>query len=86
MNPQSCTATSAVLGSAGPIGVFRDFPGAPLAATWYVQAVANSLTGVDQTASADISATFNSDVDNPVCLGADQLVVWHRRPCPGWDH
>src|SRR3954466_11863353 len=32
---QTCTATSAVLGSAGAIGIFRDFPGAPFAGTWY---------------------------------------------------
>src|SRR5688572_8764864 len=27
-NPQTCTATSAVLGSAGPSQIWRDFPGA----------------------------------------------------------
>src|SRR5436189_612158 len=34
MDPQTCTATSAVLGSAGSTTVERDFAGAPLANTW----------------------------------------------------
>ena len=32
-DPQTCTSTSAVLGSAGPISVDRDFPGANVPAT-----------------------------------------------------
>ena len=34
-DPLACTATSAVLGSAGPLSVSRDFTNAPLAGTWY---------------------------------------------------
>ncbi|MDH3457644.1 MAG: T9SS type A sorting domain-containing protein [Gemmatimonadota bacterium] len=69
-NPQTCTATSAVLGSAGPIQVFRDFTGAELPATWYHVALANKLAGFDLSASDDISATFNSNINgNPSCLG-----------------
>ena len=83
MNPQVCTATSAVLGSAGPKTVHRDYAGAPLAATWYVQAVANSRTAVDQDpGNTDISATFNSDVDNPTCLGATSWWYGIGAPAP----
>src|SRR5215510_2325609 len=39
----SCSATSAVLGSAGPASAFRDFTGAPVAGTWFVVALANAL-------------------------------------------
>lgn len=68
-NPLPCSATSAVLGQAGPNSVFRDFPGAPVAVTWYVEALANSLAGVDQdTSSDDIGATFSSTIGTPGCL------------------
>jgi hypothetical protein len=68
-NAQSCDASSAVLGSAGPIQVIRDFPGAEVAGTWYHVALANRLAGVDQSGSNDISATFNSSIDNnDACL------------------
>lgn len=65
-NPLTCSAFSAVLGSAGSRGtISRDFIGAPKANTWYVQALHNSLTGSDQQpATNDIAATFNSDIDN----------------------
>jgi hypothetical protein len=83
LDPQFCNATSAVLGSAGPTSVFRDFGGAPLAATWYVQAVANSRASADQDpGNADINATFNSDVDNPICLGATSWWYGIGAPAP----
>jgi hypothetical protein len=63
-NSQSCDATSAVLGSAGPTQVFRDFTGAEVAGTWYHVALANKLAGVDLSGSNDIAATFNSSIDN----------------------
>jgi len=66
----ACTATSGVLGSAGPINLYRDFAGAPVAGTWYNVAEANQLAGFDLSASNDdIDATFNSDVDDAICLG-----------------
>lgn len=69
-NPQTCSPTSAVLGSAGPIEVYRDFSGAELPGTWYHVALANRLAGTDLNAGAnDINATFNSDLDNSTCLG-----------------
>lgn len=75
-DPQFCTATSAVLGSAGPNTVEMDFAGAELADTWYVAALANAMAGVDLAAGInDIGITFNSDVDDPVCLGDRKSVV-----------
>lgn len=70
-NPQTCTATSAVLGSAGPITIQRDFAGAGLAGHWYHQALANRLNGTDLApANNDINATFNSNLNGQAtCLG-----------------
>jgi hypothetical protein len=65
----TCTATSAVLGSAGPISVYRDFAGAPLPATWYHVALASARFGSDlDPAGADIRARFNSNLGNAGCL------------------
>ena len=66
--PLTCTASSAVLGSAGPRFVESDFPGAPVAGTWYHLALANKLAGTDLVTAADdpagggaeIRARFNS--------------------------
>ena len=70
LNPQSCSPTSGILGSAGPIAVDRDFLNAPVTRTWFSIAHANSLAGSDlDPGSSDIAATFNRDVDdNPNCL------------------
>ncbi len=46
-NPQTCTATSAVLGSAGAFQIFANFPGAEIDLTWYHVALANRLAGGD---------------------------------------
>jgi hypothetical protein len=74
-NPLSCTATAAVLGSAGPISVWRDFPGAQLAGHWYHAALANKLAGIDLLTPAqdpinyaEINAAFNSNLGQPGCL------------------
>jgi hypothetical protein len=72
--PLSCTATSAVLGSAGANEIFSDFPGAPRAATWYPSALASKLAGADQatTGSPHIVARFNSRLGLfPDCLPGD---------------
>lgn len=73
-DPLTCTATSAVLGSAGATTVYRDFPGAIFPATWYNQALANRLYGADLDAGVtpDINARFNSTLDTavPTCLGS----------------
>lgn len=64
-----CDANSAVLGAAGPTTVHRDFIGAPLNQTWYVQALANSLNGSDlDSGENDLEAEFNSDLGSPGCL------------------
>ncbi|MGD8774061.1 MAG: hypothetical protein PVF44_02005 [Syntrophobacterales bacterium] len=62
-DPLSCDATSAVLGSAGPITAHGNFTGAPVPDTWYPAALANSLAGTDLDPSKDdIGATFNSAI------------------------
>lgn len=61
-DPQFCTSTSAVLGSAGPESIHEDFIGAPRANTWYPQALANALRGSDLSGLNDIGATFNSAI------------------------
>ncbi|MEQ1765323.1 MAG: PA domain-containing protein, partial [Pyrinomonadaceae bacterium] len=51
-----------VLGSAGPVGLVRDFAGAPLPGTWYYNALANKLAGIDLSPAADdINANFSTN-------------------------
>ena len=77
--PLSCTATGAVLGSAGATNVFRDFganglyPGVEFAGTWYPTALADKRIGVDilkllGSTAADIRARFNVNLGQPGCL------------------
>lgn len=72
--PLTCTATSAVLGSAGAIQVFGNFPNAEVQNTWYHVALANKLAGADLapgpngTSADDIIALFNSAIGQPGCL------------------
>ncbi len=55
-----------ILGGAGPSNFYRDFPGAPVASTWYPVALANALHGSDlDTGNGDISATFSSTFSSP---------------------
>jgi hypothetical protein len=80
--PLACTPTSAVLGAAGTIQIFANFPGAAFANTWYHSSLANKLAGFDLTPGPldpgfllppfndDIVALFNDQIDNPTCLGA----------------
>jgi hypothetical protein len=68
-NPQGCTSTTGTLGSAGPVSVHRDFVGAPVPATWYVDAQRDALVGNDANPAArDLNATFNSNLGTPGCL------------------
>jgi hypothetical protein len=77
---QTCGPTSGVLGSAGTQSVSRDFPGAPVPATWYHAALANALAGNDLDGAHDINANFNLNLDSdPNCLGG---VGWYY----GLDH
>jgi hypothetical protein len=65
----TCTATSAVLGSAGATEVFRDFAGAAFSGTWYGKAETAKLFGADpDPATADIRARFNVNLGKPGCL------------------
>jgi hypothetical protein len=76
--PLSCTADSAVLGSAGAADIFSDFPGAPRKATWYPSALASKLAGVDQAAPSDphIVARFNSRLGLfPDCMPGDAFYL-----------
>ena len=45
--PLTCTATGAVLGSAGAIWIQSNFTGAPFPGTWYPGALANTIFGSD---------------------------------------
>jgi hypothetical protein len=68
-NPLTCTATAGVLGGAGAAEVYRDFPNAPFASTWYQVALANRISGVDLSpAWHDITAQFNSSLGTATCL------------------
>jgi hypothetical protein len=72
-----CTAASAVLGSAGAWNIWHDFPGG-VGGTWYPQALANKLAGVNLSAgqpddgsgygTVDIKTQFNVNLGNPGCL------------------
>lgn len=66
----TCSATSAVLGSAGATSVFRNFQNAPKTDTWYSYALANKLAGAYLgTANApQINANFNVNLGQPGCL------------------
>lgn len=69
LEPQACTATSATLGSAGAVAIFRDFPNATFPNAWHSSALANKLTGTDvDPASGDIRARFNSNLGTTGCL------------------
>ncbi len=69
-SPLSCNATSAVLGAAGTNTAHRDFEGAPHPGTWYPQALAKALAGVDlDPSSDDLSAHFSTSLDGGTCLG-----------------
>lgn len=72
-DPLPCTATGATLGAAGALEVWGDTPGVEVEGTWYHVALANKLAGFDLSPDPngeDIIAFFNTDLDNPVCLGS----------------
>jgi len=61
VNAQFAPLAPGVLGSAGASSIHRNFAGAPIANTWYPQALANSLAGSDLDAGqADLNASFSS--------------------------
>jgi hypothetical protein len=80
-NPLTCTATSAVLGSAGPITVNANNPSFEFQGYWYHQALGNKEAGVDLDGGAtnDINAQFNSNLGQTGCLTGSG---WYY----GFDH
>lgn len=84
-NPLTCTATSAVLGSAGPRFIEFNDPLFEFQDYWYHEALANKQAGVDLTPpfgadnGSDINAQFNSNLGNPGCLTGSG---WYY----GFDH
>ena len=86
MDPLFCSQTQAVLGSAGTFTVLGNFPNAPVLNTWYPQAVANSLAGVDLHANPDIGAQFNSNLNGaPQCLGGNGWYYGYDQNPPAGD-
>ncbi|SHM62199.1 PA domain-containing protein [Duganella sacchari] len=64
-----CTDSAAVLGSAGALEVFSDFPGAPQANAWFGKAEANKLLGFDMDPETpDVRARFNVNLGQPGCF------------------
>lgn len=73
----TCTATTATLGSAGAWNIWYDFPGG-VPGTWYPQALANKLAGVNLSAdvppgtsgydNVDIKTQFNVNLGKTGCL------------------
>jgi len=64
----TCTASGAVLGSAGATEVFRDFTSA-IPGHWYGKAQASKMFGADlDPATADIRARFNVNLGQTGCL------------------
>jgi hypothetical protein len=79
-DPLFCSGGSALLGQAGPQSISRDFAGAPVAATWFAAAEANSLNGADLNPGvSDIGAQFNSSIDSGCLAG---ITGWYY----GFDH
>jgi len=67
-DPQTCDASGAVLGATSAGSSHRDFPNAPFPNTWYQQALANRLAGVDLNPGVnDMDITFNSNLCQPGC-------------------
>jgi len=79
-DPLTCNSTSAVLGSTYANGAYRDFPGAEWPGVWYVIALADREANSDLNGvTSDMTAQFNSSVDNSTCLGT---IAWYY----GLDH
>jgi len=79
-DPLGCSANTGVLGSAGPLWVFHDFPGAPLPGVFYPAALADALSGQNLASKSDVTAQFNSAVNGtPGCLGGSYFYY-------GFDH
>ena len=68
----TCSANSGVLGQAGTVAVFQNFPNAPFANTSYTGALANALAGEDLSpSSSEITATFNNALGTAACFSGN---------------
>jgi len=74
-DPLTCSASSAVLGSAGTTTVHRSFTNAPVANTWYSAALANSLAVSDLSSSSDMMVTGRLTVSICLLLSCMKLVT-----------
>jgi hypothetical protein len=64
-----CSETGAVLGAAGALEVFSNFPEAPRQNAWFSKAETNKLVGYDvDPDTPDIVATFNVNLGQPGCF------------------
>ena len=80
----TCTANSAVLGSAGAWNIWHDFQGGK-PGTWYPQALANKLYGSNLSANVaddgsgygnvDIKTQFNVNLGNADCLAGSSFYL-----------
>ena len=68
VNAEFNSMVCGVLGSTSPGPAIKDFPGAPVAGTWFHSAVADAIAGVDQApGSGDFNIQYNSDWGTPQC-------------------
>jgi hypothetical protein len=71
-----CNANAAVLGSAGALEVFANFPGAPRSNAWFSKAETNKLVGFDADPDTpDIRARFNVNLGQPNCLAGSPFYL-----------
>jgi hypothetical protein len=82
VSAQFTPLAAGVLGSAGPVWVGKDFPGAEYPNTWYHGALVNHLSGADgNTASPEINVNFSTNfafylgLDNNEPAGLNDLLV-----------
>jgi len=90
-----CTATGAVLGAAGTIQIFANFPSAEWPSTWYHSSLANKLADFDLTPGPpdpgflvdpfndDIIAFFNPNLGQPTCLNGSGWYYGLDNNAPG---
>lgn len=63
-NAQTCSGTSAVLGSAGANTIHQNFANAPVSNRWYPASLANQLANSDLNGgSVEINSQFNFSID-----------------------
>ena len=74
-----CTASSAVLGSAGAATINRNFASAPFTDTWYSASLANKLAGSDLggagAGNPEINANFNVNLGAANCLAGSPFYL-----------